>query len=213
MAAFRTGRGSLEERDLQRQRKLNRLECWQLQTVLKTFLVPLQTSLFLVCLSLSANIWTQQITTSGVIICTTAFGTLFSMATSLVSLLRPDSPFQTPGSEFVGALCRKFLPVRSSAVASTNPEVIAAAAAMVSLVQWSSKVDVSAIYMGLHSTFAVCRDKPELSVSCVQAMAHFWIQSVNIDLDSLGAPLGGTQLCNSRCISGWTSRFGSIQGG
>jgi hypothetical protein len=91
--------------------------------------------------------WTQQIIISSAIICTTAFGILFYMTTIFVSVLHPDSPFQTPGSELVGALCKRFsplltdnIPLKSSAThwvleTSINPEIVEAAAAMVPLAQ------------------------------------------------------------------------------
>jgi hypothetical protein len=62
------GRGSLQERGMQRQRKLDGLERWRLRTVLGSFLVLLQISLLLFGLSLSANMWTQQRTISSHII-------------------------------------------------------------------------------------------------------------------------------------------------
>ncbi|OJA11725.1 hypothetical protein AZE42_11467 [Rhizopogon vesiculosus] len=98
------GRGSLEERGLQRQRKLDGLEHWHLQTVLGAFLVLLQISLFLFGLSLSASMWAQQPTIASVVICTTALGILFYVATILISVLHPDSPFQTAGSALIRAI-------------------------------------------------------------------------------------------------------------
>ncbi|OAX33246.1 hypothetical protein K503DRAFT_663339, partial [Rhizopogon vinicolor AM-OR11-026] len=89
------GRGSLEERGLQRQRKLDGLEHWHLQTVLGAFFVLLQISLILFGLSLSASIWAQQPTIASVIVCATAFGILFYVATIIISASHPDSPFQT----------------------------------------------------------------------------------------------------------------------
>ncbi|KAJ8589257.1 hypothetical protein M405DRAFT_862296 [Rhizopogon salebrosus TDB-379] len=70
-------RGSLEERSFQRQKRLDGLEYWHLQTVLRAFLVLLQISFLLFGLSLSANMWTQQRTISSVIISATALGILF----------------------------------------------------------------------------------------------------------------------------------------
>jgi hypothetical protein len=190
------GRGSLEERGLQRQRKLDGLEYWHLQTVLGTFLVLLQISLLLFGLSLSANMWTQQSTISSIIISTTALGILFYVATILISVLHPDSPFQTAGSTLVGAICEKFHLVRStfapdlfrtsSAIrwmieTSTNPEVVEAAAKMVPRVQWPPKLDTSAIYTRLLDTLAMCVDRPELFVTYGKAMAHLRVQSVTVD--------------------------------
>ncbi|KAG2360149.1 hypothetical protein BDR07DRAFT_1174580, partial [Suillus spraguei] len=90
------GRGSLEERGIERQMKLDGVKYFRLQTILQAFLMLLQMSLLLFGLSLSANIWAKQTTISSIIICTTAFGILFYVGTILVSVLRPDSPFQTP---------------------------------------------------------------------------------------------------------------------
>ena len=59
--------GSLEERGEKRQKKLDGMECWRLQTILKSFLVLLQISLFLFGFSLSADMWIQQKTISIVI--------------------------------------------------------------------------------------------------------------------------------------------------
>lgn len=113
------GQGSLEERCMQRQKNLDGLERFHLQTVLQTFLVLLQISLLLFGLSICANVWIQQKTISSVIICTMAFGIFFYASTILLSRSYPDSPFQTPGSELVGAIykkslavCEHFLPYR-----------------------------------------------------------------------------------------------------
>ncbi|KAG1725538.1 hypothetical protein EDB19DRAFT_1947173 [Suillus lakei] len=187
------GRGTLEERGIQRQMKLNELEYFHVQTVLQAFLVLLQISLLLFGLSLSANIWTHQITISSIIICTTAFGILFYAGTIFVSALRPDSPFRTPGSDLVGAICKKILPGgftltpnifrKSSAIrwileTSTDPDVVGAAAAMVPLAPWPLNFDASAIYTRLVDNFMVSRDRPELYR---KAMAHLCIQPVEIN--------------------------------
>jgi hypothetical protein len=115
------GRGSLEDRGLQRQKRLDGLEYWHLQTVLRAFLVLLQISLLLFGLSLSANMWTQQRTISSVIITATALGILFYVATIVISVLHPDSPFQTAGSALVGALSRKVFEAISNALRNSFP--------------------------------------------------------------------------------------------
>ncbi|KAG1745223.1 hypothetical protein EDB19DRAFT_2023698 [Suillus lakei] len=140
------GRGSLEERGIQRQMKLDGLEYFHLQTVLQAFLVLHQISL-LFGLSLSANIFWRPNLRSRYL--------------------------RTAGSELVGIICKKFLSVRPALTlnifgksfairwipeASTNPEVVEAAAAMVPFVQW-----------------------PELYVKYLKAMAHLCIQSVKFN--------------------------------
>jgi hypothetical protein len=125
------GRGSLEERGFQRQKRLDGLEYWHLQTVLRAFLVLLQISLLLFGLSLSANMWTQQRTISSVIISATALGILFYVATIVISVLHPNSPFQTAGSALVGAIYRKiskafpdaFADAFSDAIYDTFPQL------------------------------------------------------------------------------------------
>jgi hypothetical protein len=58
-------------------------------------------SLLLICLLLSA-MWTQQMTISSVIICTTAVSILTYASTIVVSILRPVSLFQIPRAELMG---------------------------------------------------------------------------------------------------------------
>ena len=208
----RRGQGSLEYRGLQRQRKLDHLEKWRLQTVLGGFIVLLQIALLLFGLSLSANMFTRQRTISSVIICTTALGILFYMATVLISALHPDSPFQTAGSALIRALYNKykfsklvflrwlyprvtFTPTlneiyKLSAIrwileTSTDPEVVGAAAAMMPLEQWLPNFDASTIYQRLR-TFSAYRGSQELCVKCVTAMAHLCSQSVTLDGVCLG---------------------------
>jgi hypothetical protein len=185
------GRGSLQERGMQRQRKLDGLDYWQLQAVLKAFLVLLQISLFLFGFSLS--MWVEQTTISSIIGCITAFGVLFYGVTVFVSGLRPDSPFQTAGSALVAAVCRQFFPplthdtfAKSSAIrwileTSTNPDVVEAAAEMVPLAQWPLKSDASAMYTRLRDTFTTYHDRPKLFMKCGKAMAHLCSQSTKIN--------------------------------
>ncbi|KAG1886745.1 hypothetical protein F4604DRAFT_1285155 [Suillus subluteus] len=146
-----------------------------------------------------ANMWTQQTTISSVIICTTASGILFYAGTIIVSMLRPDSPFQTPGSEAMKAIWKKYFPDRSTSTlndtsikltamrwileTSTNPKVVEAAAGMVPLIQWPQKFDPSAIYARLRDNFVACRDNEEVFVKCGKAMAHLWGQSLDIRPD------------------------------
>ena len=215
--------GSLEERGEKRQKKLDGMECWRLQTILKSFLVLLQISLFLFGFSLSADMWIQQKTMSIVIMCTTAFGIFCYLTTILVSVFYPDSPFQTAETALFVVICKKFfalvltlsatlLPrsymsfgerirrlfsaplitrstvdssVKLSAIrwllmTSTNPDVVEPAAAMVPVVQWAAEVDASPIYARLYETLATYRDRQELSVKCVKAMAHFFVESVKV---------------------------------
>ncbi|KAG2090068.1 hypothetical protein BD769DRAFT_416478 [Suillus cothurnatus] len=80
--------------------KLDGLGCYHIQIVLQVFLIFL-ISLLLICLLLSA-MWTQQMTISSVIICTTAVSILTYASTIVVSILRPVSLFQIPRAELMG---------------------------------------------------------------------------------------------------------------
>jgi hypothetical protein len=195
------GRGSLEQRGMKRQWKFDGLEEWHLQGVLKTFLILLQISLLLFGLSLSATMWFKQKAIFIVAICTTAFGILFYVATILVSVSYPNSPFQTPVSKLVNKLLRvrsTFTPdpwIKSSAVrwileTSTNPEVVEPAAAMVHRVLWPAGLDVSAAYSRLLDNFKGYRDQPEKYVNYGKAMAHLCIQSVKINEDFIKGERG-----------------------
>jgi hypothetical protein len=102
--ANRFGRGSLKDRCQQRQRKFQELRAWQFENVLRSFPVLLQISLLLFGLSLGAMLWTQQWPNSILVIATTAFGGLCHAFIIMVSLIRPDSPFQTPVSLVIQAV-------------------------------------------------------------------------------------------------------------
>jgi hypothetical protein len=196
------GRGTLEERGIERQMKLDGAEYFRLQNILQAFLVLLQISLLLFGLSLSANMWVKQTTISSVIICTTGFGILFYAGTTLVSALHPDSPFQVSGPGLFTAISKRILPntstftsntsVKMSAIhwileTSTNPEVVDAVAGIVPYVQWHwpSNFNASAFFARLHDNFLACRDREELYVKYGKAMAHLCIQPVKIEKELL----------------------------
>jgi hypothetical protein len=196
-------RGSLEERGMKRQWKLDRLESWHLKAVLKTFLILLQISLLLFALSLSATMWFQQRQIFYVVISTMGSGMLFFMATHVgMASKQSFSGTSIEASQKIlsGQPYDPF--IKSSAVrwileTSTNPEVIDAAAAMVLRVQWPAALDVSAAYTRLLDNFKAYHDTPERCVNYGKAMAHLCIQPVEIHCDLIkggsgsGKPLEG----------------------
>jgi hypothetical protein len=97
----RYGRGSLGDQCKQRHHKFQKLTDWAFEDVLKSFAVLLQISLFLFALSLGGAMWTQQRTISILIIATTGCGVLFLCCIIAISLVSPDSPFQTSTSLFI----------------------------------------------------------------------------------------------------------------
>ncbi|KAG1720499.1 uncharacterized protein EDB91DRAFT_1177968 [Suillus paluster] len=137
---------------------------------------------------------------SSVIIYATAFGILIYAGMIVLSVWRPDSPFQTPGSQQIAAICKKILPVRSTVTPSivgklsairwileisTTLEAIEAAAAMILLVQWSRNIDASAAYAHLRDHFVACRDEEELYVKYGKGMAYLCSQSTTINPELL----------------------------
>ena len=97
----RFGHNSLEERGIQRQRKLHGIEAWHLDAVLQSFPVLLQISLLIFAAALSAYVWTQQAATFGIVIGVTGTGIFFYSFIVYVALLSPDCPFQTPVSAII----------------------------------------------------------------------------------------------------------------
>jgi hypothetical protein len=188
------GGGSLEERCMRRQMKLDGLEKFRLRTLLQAFLVFLQIALLLFSISLCIKTWTERVMISGFMICGTAAGIVFYLWTTVVSVWSPHSPFWTPGSKPAGAISKIFtgatsppnISDKSSAIrwiieTSTNPECVEAAAAMVPLAQWSREYDASAVYKRLRDNFMARCKEEALYVKYGRAMAHLCSQSVKID--------------------------------
>ena len=100
----RFGRGTLQERCQQRQKKLDGLEAWHFSTILATLPIFLQLSLLFFGIALAANIWSQQHTVASVIMATTSFGVIFYFFTVVASLKSPNCPFQTPVSTMLQSL-------------------------------------------------------------------------------------------------------------
>ena len=108
----RFGRGTLQERCQQRQRKLDGLEAWHFSTIIATLPIFLQLSLLFFGIALAANIWIQQHTVASVIMATTALGLIFYFFTVVASLKSPDCPFQTPVSTVLQSALQPFRHVR-----------------------------------------------------------------------------------------------------
>ena len=90
------GHGSLEERGMQRQEELIRLEAWHLDAVLQSFPVLLQISLLIFEVALSGYVWTQQHSVaSRIVIAVTATGILLYSIILYASLRSPHFPFQS----------------------------------------------------------------------------------------------------------------------
>ncbi|KAJ7720011.1 hypothetical protein B0H16DRAFT_391966 [Mycena metata] len=97
-------RGTIEERGLERQRKLDGLVKWKFETVLQMFPLLLQLALLLFATSMSVFLFTVHRLIAIIVLVLTAIG-LGSYLFLLVSAaIYPDSPFQTPLTPFLGQL-------------------------------------------------------------------------------------------------------------
>ncbi|KAJ7659195.1 hypothetical protein DFH06DRAFT_1472609 [Mycena polygramma] len=97
-------RGTIEERGLERQRKLDGLRRWKLDMVLQLFPLLLQLALLLFSGALSLYLWRIHRGIARLVIGLTVFG-FGSYSLLLASaILYPDSPFQTPLANFLKQL-------------------------------------------------------------------------------------------------------------
>ncbi|KAJ7797815.1 hypothetical protein B0H13DRAFT_1933981 [Mycena leptocephala] len=97
-------RGTIEERGLERQRKLDGLRKWKFDAVLQMFPVLLQLALLLFTSAISVYLWPIHRSIAAIVIALTVFGFasyIFLLASTIVS---PDSPFQTPLASFISQM-------------------------------------------------------------------------------------------------------------
>ncbi|KAJ6602846.1 hypothetical protein DFH09DRAFT_452952 [Mycena vulgaris] len=94
-------RGSVEERGLERQRKLNGLHKWKFDTVLQMFPLLLQFALLLFAAALSVYLWTVHHTIAIIVQTLTSFGFIAYISLLMSAIISPDSPFQTPVAHFL----------------------------------------------------------------------------------------------------------------
>jgi hypothetical protein len=99
-------RGPRETRRIRRQLKVNGLEDWHFETVLRAIPVLLQLSLLLFGTGLGGYLWTQQRTVAAVVIGTACSGALFYTVASISSSLFVSCPFTTPASALVHHILR-----------------------------------------------------------------------------------------------------------
>jgi hypothetical protein len=96
--------GTIEERGLQRQRKLDGLQKWKFDTVLQTFPLLLQLALFLFSAALPTYLWTVSVPISGLVIALTSAGFLVYISVLGCAIASTDCPFQTPLSASLAQL-------------------------------------------------------------------------------------------------------------
>ncbi|KAJ7936869.1 hypothetical protein B0H13DRAFT_2649297 [Mycena leptocephala] len=131
-------RGTIEERGLERQRKLEGLVKWKFDAVLQMFPLLLQLSLLLFASSLSVYLWTINHAIAIIVMVLTGFG-LGSYLFLLVSAMRfPDCPFQSPLAPFLIQVPAILWTLGTT----TDPVTIAAAAEIGSDLQWPVQASI-----------------------------------------------------------------------
>ncbi|KAJ7487317.1 hypothetical protein B0H11DRAFT_2410066 [Mycena galericulata] len=94
-------RGSIQERGLERQRKLDGLRKWKFDAVLQIFPLLLQLALLLFSIALTLYLWNSNRAIAIIVLVLTSFGLasyIFLLGSAIMS---PDSPFQTPLAPFL----------------------------------------------------------------------------------------------------------------
>ncbi|THH30650.1 hypothetical protein EUX98_g3512 [Antrodiella citrinella] len=103
-------RGTIEDRCIDRQRKLIAMRAWRFDMVLACIPLLLQGSLLLFGIALSAYMWSQQRTIAGVIVAANVVGVLFYGVLFVCSLVFPDCPYHIPLTDLTLAACDRSLP-------------------------------------------------------------------------------------------------------
>ncbi|KAJ7191242.1 hypothetical protein GGX14DRAFT_407306 [Mycena pura] len=88
-------RGSIEDRGLERQRKVDGLQCWKFDFVMQIFPLLLQTSLLLFAAALSIYLWTINSVIAAISIGLTSLGVILYILMVLSAIISRDSPYQT----------------------------------------------------------------------------------------------------------------------
>jgi hypothetical protein len=94
-------RGSIEERGLERQYKLDGLRKWKFDAVLQMFPMLLQLALLLFSLAISVYLWTIHRSIATIVIALTVFSFASYIFLLVSTIVSPDSPFQTPLGSFL----------------------------------------------------------------------------------------------------------------
>ncbi|KAF8176446.1 hypothetical protein K438DRAFT_2022634 [Mycena galopus ATCC 62051] len=114
-------RGTVEDRGLERQRKLDGLRKWKFDTVLQTFPLLLQLALLLFATALSVYLWTVHLSVAVIVLALTAAG--FGLYLFLLgsAIMFSDSPFQTPLAPFLVEIWKIIKPQLQAGWTLTNP--------------------------------------------------------------------------------------------
>ncbi|KAF7335505.1 hypothetical protein MVEN_02204200 [Mycena venus] len=88
-------RGTIEERGLERQRKLDGMRSWRFDLVMQVFPLLLQFALLLFATALAIYLWTIHHAIAAIALSLTGLGSILYTAMIISAVASPDSPFQT----------------------------------------------------------------------------------------------------------------------
>ncbi|KAJ7113177.1 hypothetical protein C8R44DRAFT_236006 [Mycena epipterygia] len=94
-------RGTIAERGLERQRKLDGLRKWKFDAVLQMFPLLLQLALLLFAVALSIYLWMVHVAIAVIVLTLTCLGVVTYIFLLVSTIISPDSPFQTPLAVFL----------------------------------------------------------------------------------------------------------------
>ncbi|KAJ6558884.1 hypothetical protein DFH09DRAFT_1162702, partial [Mycena vulgaris] len=104
-------RGTLKERGLERQRKLEGVLKWRFDMVMQMFPLLLQFALFIFAAALAVYLWTVHHALALIVIVLASVGTIAYVALLISAIRCPDSPFQTPLARIVEILMEKLFKI------------------------------------------------------------------------------------------------------
>ncbi|KAJ7484206.1 hypothetical protein FB451DRAFT_1231782 [Mycena latifolia] len=102
-------RGTIQERGLERQRKVDGLRRWKFDAVMQIFPLLLQFSLLLFAVGLSFYLWTVHLVIASMVLGLTSVGFVLYSLMVISSIMSPDSPFQTSLSVLLRILAQRLL--------------------------------------------------------------------------------------------------------
>ncbi|KAJ6553185.1 hypothetical protein B0H19DRAFT_1155869 [Mycena capillaripes] len=106
-------RGTIEERGLERQRKVDGMRSWGFELVMQVFPLLLQFALLLFATALSIYLWTINHAIAATAITLTWLGCILYAMMIISAVASPDSPFQTSLSFLLKAILHKIPILRS----------------------------------------------------------------------------------------------------
>jgi hypothetical protein len=89
-------RGTIEERGLERQRKLDGLRKWKFESIMQTFPLLLQLALLIFSAALSTYLWTVHLSLALIVLIMTVVGFTSYMTLLASAVVFTDSPFWNP---------------------------------------------------------------------------------------------------------------------